>query len=184
MPTDSLGNAVTLQQASSLPALNDFVEGVIACEARCVNVFQVAATDHSAIVQACCAALQLFGESKSASNAAAPFLHRAQAALAADTQVSQRERRFVAAIAAWAAGDITRAHQLHSEQAEAFPRDLVSLKIGQYHCFNQGDSPLCCGWRWQRKPRRPMYLTFTACWLSAMNSATSSTWQKQRPDAA
>ena len=141
MPTDSLGNAVTLQQASSLPALNDFVEGVIACEARCVNVFQVAATDHSAIVQACCAALQLFGESKSASNAAAPFLHRAQAALAADTQVSQRERRFVAAIAAWAAGDITRAHQLHSEQAEAFPRDLVSLKIGQYHCFNQGDSP-------------------------------------------
>lgn len=140
MPTDSLGNPVTLQNASSLAALNDFVEGVIACEARCVNVFQVAATDHSAIVQACCAALQLFAESRDASYAAAPFLHRAQAALAADTQVTPRERRFVAAVAAWAAGDIARARALHAEQAEEFPRDLVSLKIGQYHCFNQGDS--------------------------------------------
>ena len=36
--TDSLGNPVTLHEPGSLAALNDFVEGFIACEARAVNV--------------------------------------------------------------------------------------------------------------------------------------------------
>ena len=30
---------------------------------------------------------------------------------------------------------------LHQEQAREHPRDLVSVKLGQYHCFNTGDCP-------------------------------------------
>jgi hypothetical protein len=30
---------------------------------------------------------------------------------------------------------------LHQEQAREHPRDLASLKLGQYHCFNIGDCP-------------------------------------------
>ena len=38
--TDSLGNPITLHDATSATTLNDFVEGFIACEARAVNVLK------------------------------------------------------------------------------------------------------------------------------------------------
>lgn len=135
--TDSLGNPVTLQDTASAAALNDFVEGFIACEARAVNVLNAAA-DTSPIVQASCAALHMFAESADAPRNARPFINQA---LANAPQASDREQRFVAAVAAWVDGDLPRAIALHEEQARLFPRDLASLKLGQYHLFNRGDSP-------------------------------------------
>ncbi len=139
--TDSLGNPLTLQPtgrpASSEAAVNDFVEGFIACEARAVNVLQ-AADDPSAMVQACCAALHMFAESAEAPRNARPFITQA---LASAPQASEREQRFVAAVAAWVDGDMPRAIALHQEQARLHPRDLASIKLGQYHLFNRGDSP-------------------------------------------
>lgn len=135
--TDSLGNPLTLQDASSRQAVNDFVEGFIACEARAVNVLQ-AQGDTSPIVQACCAALHMFAESAEAPSNARPFIDQAQARA---TNASEREQRFVAAIAAWVDGDLPRAIALHQEQARLHPRDLASIKLGQYHLFNRGDSP-------------------------------------------
>lgn len=140
MTTDSLGNPVTLREAGSLGAVNDFVEGFIACEARIVHILDIAETDTSPLVQACCAALHMFAESGQAASNAAPFIARAQASLA-DTAISARERRWVAAVAAWVAGDLPRAMALHEEQAREYPRDLASLKLGQYHLFNAGNSP-------------------------------------------
>ena len=135
--TDSLGNPLTLHDPASAAAVNDFVEGFIACEARAVNVLNAAA-DHSAIVQACCAALHMFAESADAPGNARPFIDQA---LAHAPEASQREQRFVAAVSAWADGDLPRAIELHEEQARLYPRDLASLKLGQYHLFNRGDSP-------------------------------------------
>ena len=137
MSTDSLGNPVTLQDAASLARVDDFVQGFIACEARAVRILEAAEHDHGASVQAYAAALHMFAETPTAPAAAQAFLARAQAALDA----TPRERRFVAAIAAWAAGDIDTAIRLHEEQATEFPRDLVSVKLGQYHLFNRGDAP-------------------------------------------
>lgn len=135
MLTDSLGNPVHLQDRASLPALNDFVEGFISCEARVVNVLQLAQQDGSPIIQACCAALHMFAESREGPRNAAPFITRA---LRAVGEASPREQRFVAAVAAWVEGDIAQAIALHEEQARLFPRDLVSIKLGQYHLFNLG----------------------------------------------
>jgi hypothetical protein len=140
MTTDSLGNPVTLCEAGSLGAVNDFVEGFIACEARIVHILDIAETDASPLVQACCAALHMFAESGQAASNAAPFIARAQAGLA-DAAISARERRWVAAVAAWVAGDLPRAMALHEAQAREYPRDLASLKLGQYHLFNAGNSP-------------------------------------------
>jgi hypothetical protein len=137
MSTDALGNPVTLVEAAGLGPLNAFVEGFIASEARAVDILQ-AQDDPSAIVQAYCAALHMFAETGDAARNARPFLERAQAAAA---QASAREQRFVAAVAAWIAGDLPRAIALHEEQAREHPRDLASLKLGQYHLFNRGDSP-------------------------------------------
>lgn len=135
--SDSLGNPLSLDDPASLRAVNDFVEGFISCEARAVDVL-AAAEDPSPIVQAYCATLHLFAESGDAVTNARPFLQRAQAAA---SRASSREQRYIAAISAWAEGDITRAITLHEEQAKEHPRDLASLKLGQYHCFNIGDCP-------------------------------------------
>ena len=135
--TDSLGNPLALHDAASAAAVNDFVEGFIACEARAVNVLNAAA-DTSAIVQASCAALHMFAESADAPRNARPFIDQA---LAHAPEATEREQRFVAAVAAWVNGDLPRAIALHEEQARQHPRDLASLKLGQYHLFNRGDSP-------------------------------------------
>ncbi len=138
MRADALGNSVTLDDEATLAALNDFVMGFIASEIRVVNILGVAQTDTSPLVQACAAALHMFSESRDAPANARPYLARAQAGAA---RASEREQRFIAAVAAWADGDISRAIALHEEQARLHPRDLASLKLGQYHLFNRGDCP-------------------------------------------
>ncbi|MDM0012428.1 tetratricopeptide repeat protein [Variovorax sp. J22P168] len=136
--TDSLGNPVTADDgAASLRAIDAFVEGFISCEARAVDAL-AAADDTSPLVQAYCATLHLFAESKHAAANARPFLAQAQAGAA---RATPRERRYIEAVAAWARGDIARAIALHQELAREHPRDLASLKLGQYHCFNTGDCP-------------------------------------------
>jgi hypothetical protein len=135
--SDSLGNPVSVNDDAGLRAVNDFVEGFISSEARVADVL-AAAADPSPLVQAFCAALHLFAESAEGAGNARPFLERAQAAASG---ASQREQRFIAAVAAWADGDIRRAIALHQEQAREHPRDLASIKLGQYHCFNTGDCP-------------------------------------------
>lgn len=137
MSTDVLGNPLTLAGGESLGAVNDFVEGFIASEARAANILQ-AQGDASPIVQAYCAALHMFAETGDAPDHARPFIERAQAGA---PRATPREQRFIAAVAAWVAGDVPRAIALHEEQAREFPRDLASLKLGHYHLFNRGDSP-------------------------------------------
>jgi hypothetical protein len=138
MSTDCLGNAVTLESDAALAALDDFVEGFIASEARAVNILAAAAEDDSPIVQGCAAAVHMFAETPEAPANARPFLKKA---LAGAAKTTRREQRFIAAIAAWVKGDIARAIALHEQQAREHPRDLASLKLGQYHLFNAGDSP-------------------------------------------
>jgi tetratricopeptide (TPR) repeat protein len=137
MWTDALGNPLSLHGGQSLAAVDDFVEGFIASEARAVNILQ-AQDDPSPIVQAYCAALHMFAENREASANARPFIERAQVGA---RDASAREQRFIAAVAAWVDGEVSRAIALHEEQARAFPRDLASLKLGQYHLFNRGDAP-------------------------------------------
>jgi hypothetical protein len=134
---DCLGNPVTLQDAASLGAVDDFVGGFIACEARAVNILDAAA-DAGPLVQAYAAALHMFAESRAAPANARPFIDRA---LASPLRATPREQRFVQAVAAWVDGDLARAIALHEEQAREHPRDLASLKLGQYHLFNRGNSP-------------------------------------------
>lgn len=135
--SDSLGNPLSLADAASVGAVNAFVEGFISCEARAVDVL-AAQHDPSPIVQAYCATLHLFAESRGAATNARPFIELAQAAA---SRATPREQRYIAAVSAWADGDIAGAIALHQEQAREHPRDLASLKLGQYHCFNMGDCP-------------------------------------------
>ena len=138
-PTDSLGNALSVSDSRSLRLVDDFVMGFIACEARAANLALAGHEDDHPYVQACHAALQMFAESREAAAHARPHMARA---LAGARLANAREQGFIAAVAAWVAGDLRGAIRLHEAQARAFPRDLASLKLGQYHCFNLGD---CAG---------------------------------------
>jgi hypothetical protein len=135
---DSFGNPLTLDDAASLLLVEDFVMGFVSTEARAVNLLALADSDSSPLVQAYCATLHLFAESRDAVANARPYLAKARAA---SGRATPREQRYIAAIEAWADGDIARAIALHTEQSREYPRDLVSLKLGQYHCFNTGDCP-------------------------------------------
>ena len=75
--SDSLGNRLHLEDPASLAAVNDFVEGFIACEARAVNILRLAESDQSAIVQAYCAALHMFAEAPDGPGNARPFIENA-----------------------------------------------------------------------------------------------------------
>lgn len=134
---DALGNPVHLGDPSGLDTLNAFAQGFLVSETRALDVMGLAARDDAPIVQACAAALRMFGESPEAPAAAQRHLDRADASAVG---ASERERRFLEAIRAWVKGDIELAIDLHEEQARQCPRDLASIKIGQYHCFNRGDS--------------------------------------------
>ena len=138
MWTDFLGNPVGLQHASSLAGVNDFVEGLIASEARVGNILETAAVDAAPLVQAYAAALHMFAESRSASANARPFIDKA---LACHGKATARERGMVLAVKAWVDGDIDRCIALLERQVREFPRDLVALKLAHYHLFNNGDSP-------------------------------------------
>jgi len=135
--SDGLGNPVSASDAASLRAIDDFVLGFIACEARAVDALAAAGSDDP-LVQAYGATLHLFAESRDAAANARPFIERARAGA---SRATTREQRYIEAVAAWADGDIARAIALHHEQAREHPRDLASLKLGQYHCFNTGDCP-------------------------------------------
>jgi hypothetical protein len=137
MSTDVLGNAVTLFDEDGITAVNDFVEGFIASEARAVNVLARANEDTTPIVQAYSAAVHMFAETPDAPANARPFVERARLHA---RDANPREQRFIEAIGAWVEGDLPRAIQLHEEQAREFPRDLASVKLGQYHLFNVGDA--------------------------------------------
>jgi hypothetical protein len=51
-----------------------------------------------------------------------------------------RERAWIAATAAWLAGDTDRSLKIHEDMAAEWPRDLLAGKLGQLHAFNHGDS--------------------------------------------
>lgn len=168
--TDPFGNPLALADPASEPAVADFVEGFLACEARVANILAAAERDDSPLVQAYAAMLHLFAESPEGVAGARPHLARARAALggaagaggvthaggvtraagptgaigsshaATRDPATARAACFVDALEAWADGRTRDAIALHEAQAREFPRDLVSAKLGQIHAFNLGDS--------------------------------------------
>jgi tetratricopeptide (TPR) repeat protein len=54
--------------------------------------------------------------------------------------VTQRERWYIEAIAAWAVGAIDRAIALHEAITDEYPQDLMAVQQAQYHYFYLGNS--------------------------------------------
>lgn len=137
MTHDLLGNEIHVADAASVAAVDDFVGGFIACEARVVNILGAAEHDDSVIVQACAAAIHLFAESPAGPVNARPHLARAAASR---VPASERERCFARAVQAWCDDDVGRAIGLLEALLRDHPRDLASLKLAQAFHFDLGDA--------------------------------------------
>ena len=143
---DPLGHAIRVQRPESVAAVAGFVDGFLGYRRSILEVLAAAEQDHSLIVQACAAALWMLSESPAGRPKARAHLDRArQAGLPA----TPREQAFAQAVAHWVMGDVAAAFAQHERLAAEHPRDLASLKLGQYHAFNAGDSPgmLRLAWR-------------------------------------
>lgn len=138
---DPLGLPVHLADAASAEAVDDFVGGFIACEARVVNVLQAAEHDDSLYVQAAAAAVQMFAEAPGGPVAARPMLARGLRAAMGGQPVSARERGFALAVQAWVDDRVDEALRHLDDLLAEHPRDLAALKLAQYLAFNLGDSP-------------------------------------------
>ena len=135
---DPLGNPIRVQLPASVAAVAGFVNGLLGYRPSILAVLAAAEQDDSLIVQACAAALYLFSESPSGAPRAQAQLDRAARA---GLPASPRERQFATAVQHWARGQMPEAIALHETLAQQHPRDLASIKLGQVHAFNAGDSP-------------------------------------------
>jgi tetratricopeptide (TPR) repeat protein len=138
MLLDAQGLDVTTDSLESIHAINKFTEQLLGYGKDVEVIFQgVEADPDGVLANAHAAALHLFAETADAPNQAAPFLQRA---IKSSDRATERERLYVKAIAAWSAGQIKEALEYHEELATRYPQDIISVKIGQYHYFNLGDS--------------------------------------------
>jgi tetratricopeptide (TPR) repeat protein len=139
MRTDYLGNPVSGTSDAALAAVDNFVDGFLSYETRAAEVIGAAeAHPDSVLLNAYAATLWLLLEAPEAAERAAPYLARAQAAVAT---AHPREQAFVDFVAAWSADDIPTALAFADIILAKWPRDLLALKLRHYHDFNHGDFP-------------------------------------------
>ena len=160
-------------------ALNDFVEGFIASEARAVNILRGRRRRRQpAGAGLLRGAAHVRGDRGRAGQRAA--LHRTRpAALAAGTP---REQRFIEAVAAWVDGRHPARHRAaRGAGARASARPGVA-QARPVPLFNRGDSPGMLRSRWPRCRPPATCLTCTACSPSPGSNATC--WSRPRPPRA
>ena len=136
--SDPFGNLISLQHETSAAAVAGFVNGFLGYRPSILDVLAAAEQDHSLIVQAYAATLWMFSESPAGPPKARAHLDRARRAGLAATE---REQQFASAVAQWVAGQTNEAIALLDTLARHHPRDLASVKLGQYLAFNTGDAP-------------------------------------------
>ncbi len=138
MLQDAQGLDVSTNSPETVAAIDTFVDQFLGYGLHADAILKgVEADPDCAIANAYAAALYMFLENAEAPQLARPYLEKA---LAGCDDVTERERMNVEAVAAWVDGRFDDAIRCHEEIAEHCPRDICSVKFGQYHLFNRGDS--------------------------------------------
>lgn len=135
---DLYGLPVTCENEATRQGIDDFVHGFISFQTKAVNVIEAAKADpENGLANAYAAILFMLLEAPAAPNLAAPFLANAQKAKG----LTAREAAAVEAAHLFVTGKIPKLIELCEATVTAYPRDMVMLKLGQYHMFNIGDFP-------------------------------------------
>ena len=143
MRHDSFGNPVSTDSDLCVARIDHMVAHWLAYGLEATAIFEAVEADPDCVMaNVLSAALHLFAEAASGPREAAPYLARARARVdARPASATPRERLWLDAVEAWAAGETDRAVALHEEIAALAPADLGNVKLGHYHLFNLGDLP-------------------------------------------
>ncbi len=137
--SDPLGNPVSSSSSRALTGIADFVTGFIGYHPRAVNILAAAEADpDSPLAQIYAGMLWMFLEAPEAPVRARIFAEAAAPLLAS---ANAREKMLHALLSAWIANDMPAAEKLAADIVTEHPRDLATLKLGQYFAFNRGDAP-------------------------------------------
>jgi len=137
MTHDLYGLAITDASDATLQGINDFIHGFISFEPKATNVIAAASEGPDCcLINAYAAMIWMLLEAPIAPKKAAPFLAAAEAAMETATP---REKMITRAVRAWVDGDVPACVKLCEDILTDHPRDMVALKLGQYHTFNAGD---------------------------------------------
>lgn len=137
MTNDLYGLPVTGATEDALEGINDFVHGFIAFEPKATNVMKAAAqAPECCLANTYTAMIWMLLEAPIAPQKAQPFLEKAEALMHSATL---REQMITQAVRAWVDGDVPGCIRHCEDILTDHPRDLVALKLGQYHTFNAGD---------------------------------------------
>ncbi|APX14202.1 tetratricopeptide repeat protein [Tateyamaria omphalii] len=135
---DLYGLPITCTRDGTREGIDDFVHGFISFQTKAANILTAAKNDpENGLANAYAAILYMLLEAPAAPKLAQPFLDNARHA----TDLTPREQAAVEAARLFVAGDIPKLIELCEATVSAYPRDMVMLKLGQYHTFNIGDFP-------------------------------------------
>jgi tetratricopeptide (TPR) repeat protein len=138
MLRDSQGLSVTTNSLEAIAAIDRFTDASLRYGQDVLVILQGIAADPTCVMaNAYAATYYLTQETAAARSQALPYLQAAKKYL---PQANERERLYVWAITAWAKGNIEQAIAIHEEITSKYPRDLLSVQMGQYHYFYQGNS--------------------------------------------
>lgn len=135
---DLYGLPITCNTDATRQGIDDFVHGFISFQTKAANVLKAAKADpDNGLANAYAAILYMLLEAPVAPELAKPFLDNAKRAKG----LTPREIAAVEAAELFVAGKIPKLIELCEATVSAYPRDMVMLKLGQYHTFNIGDFP-------------------------------------------
>ena len=138
MTHDLYGLPVTCDSPRTLDGINDFIHGFLSYQPKATHIIAAADADPDcALANAYAALLWMFLEATAAPQKAAPYIARAQAARKSATP---REAQIIDAATAWTKGDVPQLLAICDAITTDHPRDMVVLKLAQYHLFNRGDA--------------------------------------------
>ena len=141
MARDGQGLEVSNANAAAIAALDFLTAEWLAFGNRLAEFIAIADKEEScALLPVMAANLVLSMNSAEGQEAARRYLARAQALAKGGEDANDRERAWLAATAAWLAGETDRSLAIHEAMAADWPRDLLAGKLGQLHAFNRGDS--------------------------------------------
>jgi len=138
---DGQGLEVSNANAAAIAALDFLTAEWLAFGNRLAEFIAIADKEEScALLPVMAANLVLSMNSAEGQEAARRYLARAQALAKGGEEANDRESAWLAATAAWLAGETDRSLAIHEAMAADWPRDLLAGKLGQLHAFNRGDS--------------------------------------------
>jgi tetratricopeptide (TPR) repeat protein len=137
MKIDSRGLAVTTDSEEAVAALDSFADAAVSLKPGMANITAAARQDpQCAMLQICAAMLYSLAQSNLEARNGFAYLDVARRV----SNINDRERIYLDAVAAGCAGDFDRAIGFYHQIIDRWPRDILAAKLAEFHCFETGDA--------------------------------------------